>query len=125
MLERILVIGTEICGGLALLLGLAFWLNIGLAMVPFHMLLGLLTVLGLWAVGILLGLRSKQWVMPISALLLGVVVLYVGLSQGQLLVGSNHWIVQVVHLVLGVAAVGLVGMMGRQLRLARATPSAG
>ena len=39
---------VRVAGVLALLLGLLFWTGDALSLVPVHMLLGVLTVLGLW-----------------------------------------------------------------------------
>ena len=42
-----------------------------------------------------------------GALLLGLLVIVVGMRQSSLLVGPFHWVIQVVHLLLGILAVGV------------------
>jgi hypothetical protein len=48
------------------------------------------------------------------------VVLAVGLSQKGLLTGSLHWIVQVIHLLLGIASIGLASVLAAKVLPAKA-----
>ena len=44
-----------------------------------------------------------------------------GLSQQTLLIGDLHWLIQTAHLLVGIGALALAGIMGtRYLRLTRA-----
>jgi hypothetical protein len=55
----------------------------------------------------------------------GLVVLVLGMTQTSLLPGSSHWVIQVLHLLIGMAAVGsgeAIGGRLRRMRLAAATP---
>jgi hypothetical protein len=111
MLFRIASLVLRVCGALALILGLLFWTGNSLNLVPIHMLLGLLVVLSLWIVGIGQAFsRGGSWPLAGGALLLGLLVIVVGMRQSSLLVGSFHWVIRVVHLLLGILAVG-VGQM--------------
>jgi hypothetical protein len=79
-----------------------------LNLIPIHMLLGLLVVLSLWIVGIGQAFSSGgSWPLAGGALLLGLLVIVVGMTQSSLLVGPFHWVIQVVHLLLGILAVGI------------------
>jgi hypothetical protein len=65
-------------------------------------------VLSLWIVGIGQAFsRGGSWPLAIGALLLGLLVIVVGMRQSSLLVGPFHWVIQVVHLLLGILAVGI------------------
>ena len=106
MVARIASIVLRVCGALAVILGLLFWSGTALNLLPIHMLLGLLVVLSLWIVGIGQAFSSAgSWPLAIGALLLGLLVIVVGLRQSSLLVGTFHWVIQVVHLLLGILAV--------------------
>lgn len=108
MVFRIASIVLRVCGGLALLLGLLFWSGNGYTLLRVHMLLGLLVVLSLWIVGIGQALSSGgSWQLAVGALLLGLLVVVVGMTQSRLLVGPFHWVIEVVHLLLGMLAVGV------------------
>ncbi len=108
MVFRIASIVLRLCGALAVILGILFWSGNTLNLIPIHMLLGLLVVLSLWTVGIGQAFSSGgSWTLAGGALLLGLLVLGVGLTQTRLLVGPFHWVIQVLHLLLGLLAVGL------------------
>ena len=108
MVIQIASILLRICGTLALVLGLLFWVGIGLNFIAVHMLLGLLVVLLLWIVGVGQAVsKNGSWVLAIGALALGALVLIFGLRQSGLLVGPFHWVIQVIHLLLGFLAVGV------------------
>ena len=115
---------VRITGVLQLILGLLFWIGDALSLVPLHMLLGTLFVLGLW----LLAVTAWQLGVPpgltIGAGLLGLIVLLLGFTQMSLLPSGAHWIIQVIHLLLGVGAVASGEMIGGRLRRGRAAASA-
>jgi hypothetical protein len=108
MVFRIASLVLRLCGALALLLGLLFWSGTAYSLVRVHMLLGLLVVLSLWIVGIGQAFsRSGSWPLAGGAILLGLLVLVVGMTQSRLMVGPFHWAIKVVHLLLGVLAIGV------------------
>ena len=97
---------VRICGLALLTLGLLFWTGNARGLIPLHMLLGLVLVLALWT---LAGLAARAGV-PIGLVALavawGLIVPALGLTQAQLLPGSAHWIIQVLHLLVGIGAIG-------------------
>ena len=108
MVFRIASIVLRLGGALAVILGILFWSGNALNLIPIHMLLGLLVVLSLWIVGIGQAFSSGgSWPLAGGALLLGMLVIVVGMRQSSLLVGPFHWVIQVVHLLLGILAVGI------------------
>ena len=108
MVSRIASIVLRLGGALAVILGILFWSGNALNLIPIHMLLGLLVVLSLWIVGIGQAFSSGgSWPLAGGALLLGLLVIVVGMRQSSLLVGPFHWVIQVVHLLLGILAVGI------------------
>jgi hypothetical protein len=81
------------------------------------MMLGLLLVALLWTMAILAGLSRLPAPFVGVALLWGAVVVWLGLNQASLLPGDLHWLIQVLHLAVGVALIGQVEMLaGRILR---------
>ena len=108
MVSRIVSIVLRVCGALAVILGLLFWSGNALNLVSIHMLLGLLVVLSLWIIGIGQAFSNGgSWPLAGGALLLGLLVIVVGMTQSSLMVGSFHWVIKVVHLLLGILAVGM------------------
>jgi len=108
MAIRVLTMLLRLCGTLALLLGLLFWLGFVTGLVPVHMLVGIVVVVLLWILGLLQlrGYRGSA-ALAVVALIVGLVLVAIGLSQNSLQPGPNHWIVQVVHLMLGLLAIGV------------------
>lgn len=122
MVIRIASIVLTLAGALALLTGLLLWFGWFLQLSSLHMLLGILAVAALWTIGFAQAtMLSGSWTMALFALLVGMVTLLLGLYQATLLVGSLHWIIQVVHLLLGVTIIGIGHMMTARLR--KASPS--
>ena len=108
MVFRIASIVLRLGGALAVILGILFWSGNALNLIPIHMLLGFLVVLSLWIVGIGQAFsRGGSWPLAVGALLLGLLVIVVGMRQSSLLVGQFHWVIRVVHLLLGILAVGI------------------
>jgi hypothetical protein len=99
--------GIRVVGVVQILLGLAFWTGNLLGLVDLHQLLGILLVLGLWTLAALAARAGVPAGMVAGAVVLGLIVPIVGLTQRELLPGSAHWVIQVVHLLLGL---GLLGM---------------
>ncbi|HTI13148.1 MAG TPA: hypothetical protein VL461_01065 [Dictyobacter sp.] len=121
MLIRITVMILRVCALLALILGLLFWFtNVADTLVPVHMLLGILVMLSLWvlAFGIATAAKGKSIPLAVVAFVWGLVMLFVGLNQnGSLYLNSStHWIIQIVHFILGIGAIGLGEMISGRYR---------
>lgn len=107
---------------LALLFGLGFWTHIlpENGLVVLHMLLGLVVVAALWGLGLLQAARGGSLGLTMGTFVLGLVVAIFGLTQRQLwaAVHTAGGIVtlQIIHLVLGIAAVGLGEMCAGRIR---------
>jgi hypothetical protein len=110
-----------VAGLLALVLGLLWWIGLGVSLISMHMLLGYLAVGALWVAAIGQAFtKNGNWPIALAALLLGAVTIWLGMTQTTLLSGQSHWIVQIVHLMLGVATIGLGHMAGARQRKASA-----
>lgn len=94
-------------GGLALLLGLVLWSGNGNAYTNLHMILGIVVVLALWALATTALQRGEQHGLAVTALVWGLITPVIGVLQVQLLPGSSHVIIQIVHLVLGAGAIAI------------------
>ena len=94
--------------GLALIaLGVLFWTGRALSLLPLHMALGVFFVVCLWTLGAL-GLRFRgARLLAAVVLAWGLLVPIIGMAQLSLMPGSLHWVIQSVHLLIGVLAIGL------------------
>jgi hypothetical protein len=124
MAVRITIMVLRVVVLLALVLGLLLWFGVQGALIPVHMLLGILVVLALWVLGGFAFTIKGGVGIGIGAIVWGLIVLLFGLNQRTILVGNLHWLIQVIHLLLGLGAAGLgEAIAGRYKRLNVATQS--
>ena len=107
----------RLSGVTQVVLGLLFWTGRALDLTHVHMGVGLLFVITyLYMVSTArLGPRGLT-----LAVLLGAVLPVFGMLHTRLLVGPWHWTIQVLHLLLGIAAMAVVDRTARRLRGAAA-----
>ena len=99
-----------------LALGVVFWTGNALDLVPLHQTIGFLLVFGLWT---LAALAARAGVRPprvALAAVWGLVMPVLGLTQTRLLVGSAHWLIEVLHLLVGVGAIGLAENLAARVK---------
>ncbi len=114
MVVRVSLMVLRVAVLAALILGILFWTNVadGTGLMVVHGLIGIVVVLSLWVLGIAQALEGGSFGLAVATFVLGFLVLLVGLFQVNWLPGSNHWIIQVIHLLLGLSAIGLGEMIG-------------
>jgi hypothetical protein len=110
----------------AIILGILFWTGNAENLIPVHMLIGIIAVLSLWVIGLAQGfIKGGSFGLALATFIVGLALAIVGLYQQQWLLGSSHWIIQVIHLLLGLSTIGLGEMVnGRTRRLAKSTAAA-
>lgn len=92
-----------------LVLGLLFWFGaIGGGWVLLHMLVGILFVACIWLLGLAQGLtKAGNLGLVIGTFLVGLIIAIFGMIQQGLLQPNGHWIIQVIHLLLAFAGIGI------------------
>jgi hypothetical protein len=101
-----------------IVLGVLFWTGHASSLVPLHILIGLVLVLALWALAVIALQSGVRPALPALAIVWGLIVVIFGLAQTNLLTGDAHWVVQVLHLLIGLVAVGFAEMLSARLRRA-------
>jgi hypothetical protein len=89
-----------------LVLGSLFWTGNANSLVPLHQLVGIVLVLALETLVFAAARAGVDRRLLVIAGLWGILVVVLGLSQQNILVGSAHWVIEVLHLLVGLAAVG-------------------
>ena len=122
MLVRIMIMVLRLSVLLTLILGVILWTGNAASLKLVHIGLGILVVLSLWSLGFAQATaKGGNWGLAAGAFILGLILPIFGLGQEGLLPGPAHWIIQVIHLLLGLAAIGLGEMIaGRYKRLTQA-----
>jgi uncharacterized membrane protein len=117
MVIRIGSVVLSLSGALALILGLLFWSHRASNLIQLHMMLGFLVVGALWVIGTAQAFsQAGSWLIAASALVIGALVLVLGMIQSSVLVGDFHWIIRVIHLLLGLTAIGIGHMAAARYR---------
>jgi len=121
---RIIQWTAGIAGLGALALGLLFWIA-QIAFINIHMLLGLIVALSLLVLGIVAVCTRGMRLLGAVGIVYALIVPVFGLTQATLLVGSLHWLIQTAHLLIGIGAFALMGVIStRYLRLKQAAAKA-
>ena len=111
-------------------LGLLFWTGNQLQLIPVHMLVGMLVVLGLVVLAVLGAFARVGWARMVLAIVWAPIVVWLGLNQTTLLPDqlALHEVVRTVHLLVGLAAVAQAEMLAGAIvrrRAAVAAPAGG
>lgn len=119
---RIGIMALRICVLLALIVGILLWANVlGGGVIMIHMLLGLLAMIALWllAFGIGTAPKGRNIGLAIGAFVIGLLLPIVGLGQMNFLsLGSSHVVIQIIHLLLGLGAIGIGEMIAARYKRA-------
>jgi hypothetical protein len=108
-------------GLLALVSGILFWTGTAVNLIALHMLLGFLAVGALWLIGLTQAFAQHgSWIIAACALIVGAAMIVLGIMQSSLLVGRFHWVIQVIHLLLGLLTIGIGHMAAARYRKASA-----
>lgn len=115
----------RVTGVIQIVLGLLIWTGNAQNLVNLHTLSGLLFVLGLWALGIIAASAGQGARWAAVALIWGLIVLVLGITQKGWLPGPSHWVVQVVHFLIGLGAFAQAEWLGRSIKVHLAERLAG
>lgn len=125
---KVMLMLIRAIGFFQIVVGVMIWMGMGLHPPVIHIAVGVVFVVALWVLAVL-GAQARAGV-PLVALLLvwGALTAVFGMAQAAILPGPNHWIIRVLHLLVGVAAIGqaeaLAGRMKRASASRSATPAA-
>ena len=118
---RIIRVIAGIAGLGALTLGLLFWI-VNMNFIGLHMLFGLIVALSLLILGIVGVFTGGMRLLAVIGIVYALFVPVFGVTQATLLVGSLHWLIQTAHLLVGLGALALIGVLSiRYLRLKQMT----
>jgi hypothetical protein len=93
------------CGAALLLLGIVIWITDAEGLIGLHELIGYVLIASLWAICVVAA-RSGVPVGTVAfAAIWGLVVLALGLTQEELVTGSWHWTIQVLHVAISMSAI--------------------
>jgi hypothetical protein len=97
-------------------LGLLFWTDQAFQLLPLHMFIGMIFVIAIW---VLAGIAARAGLRPLLVVLAvgyGVIIPIFGMNQQRLLPGSAHWVIEVLHLLVGIGGMVLAARLARFIR---------
>lgn len=97
----------RLLGLIMIVLGLLFWMGTALNLIGLHMLLGMALVLLLWTLAILAARSGVSLGLVGLGIAWGVIVVALGMTQTRLLPGDFHWVIKLLHLLVGIGAIGI------------------
>jgi hypothetical protein len=115
---------VRVCGVVQIVLGLLFWAGTALGLRDLHMLIGIVIVLLLWTLAALAAAARVGVALPLTGFVVGVATVWLGLTQERLLPGDGHWVIRVLHLLVGLAALGLADVLGARVKRSGAPATA-
>ena len=102
-------------GLIQLILGIIIWKGNADFLIIYHILVGSILVIGLWVLAYQAWRAGvSKWLVILTAVW-GLILPIWGLAQDKLLPETGHWIIQVLHLLCGVGAVGIAEMLASKM----------
>jgi hypothetical protein len=104
----------------ALILGLLLWSGRGYQYLQLHMWIGFVITFDLLLLAFL-SLSRRTAALSVIGLAWAILLPVLGIAQLRLLPGPNHWWIRVLHLVLGLGAVGFGESLAKKALLRQRT----
>ena len=120
-LTTIALILVGLTGMTQIVLGALLWTGHSLTLIPLHMQVGYAFVVLLWALAVLAVRDGASSSLAGLTFAWGVIVVVSGILQDRLLPGDAHWMINTLHLLIGLTALGLARML--VARIPRARPA--
>jgi hypothetical protein len=106
----------RVSGLLLILLGIAIWTGRADQAIPVHELLGFVLVLSLWTLSYFAARAGVPMGWVVLAVAWGLVAPILGLTQQDLVRGDGHWTIQILHLLIGIGAIGQGEILAGRMR---------
>ena len=107
---------VRITGLIQIVLGLFIWNGTNDNLIPFHIFTGSVLVLALWSLAAIAARARVSIGLVVLAVVWGLILPILGLTQAGLAPGSAHWVIQIVHLLLGLGAIGQAESLAMRIK---------
>jgi hypothetical protein len=112
----VLLMLARVLGIEQMLTGFGLWFG-GFSNRALHTGLGSLFVLVTWIIAVIALFALPKRGVALFALAWGALVLWFGMAQTTLLVGSAHWTVRIAHLLMAAATLGIIEALVKSVKL--------
>lgn len=104
----------------SLVLGLMLWSGRGYEYLRLHMWLGFAITFALLLLAVIALIARVKPVLPVIAFLWAALLPVIGIAQLKIMPGPNHWVIRVIHLLLGIGSIGLGEVINKRIKQLRA-----
>jgi hypothetical protein len=98
----------------ALILGILLWTG-SAGYLKIHILTGFVMTITLLLIGLLGFFARIKPALPLVAVAWAILLPYIGFAQLKLFPGASHAVIQVIHLLIGICAIGVVEACGAKI----------
>ena len=109
----------RILGTIMIVLGVLIWTGHFDSLIALHRLFGFVLVIALWTLAYLVYTSGANQGPAIAAFLWGLLAPILGLTQENILTGNGHWVIQILHLLIGLGLIGLGERLGMLIKASR------
>lgn len=106
----------RLTGVTQVVLGLLFWSGRAYTLLPLHMAVGMTFVIALWVLTALAARAGLPMRWALAWVGLGIVIPLFGTIHPRILPGPNHWIIRVIHLLIGLVAMIIAARLASYIR---------
>jgi hypothetical protein len=100
----LLLMFMRIAALVQIVVGIGLWTGHWYSLVDMHRTIGMLFVLALWIIAVIAMVQRRAVGLAGFAVLWGLLVAGLGMTQQQILPGDYHWIIRALHLVIALAS---------------------
>lgn len=97
-------------------LGVFFWTGHAFDLILTHMIVGLVFASLMVTQGLLAAFSRQSSLLVFLDLFAALVVVWLGMRQQQFLPGGSHWVIQTVHLLVGLTAMTITEVVGAKIK---------
>jgi hypothetical protein len=115
-ITKIAKIVVGITGGIEIILGVVIWFGVGNSFIPAHIISGIILVVAVWTLAIIAALVGVNLGLVAFTSAWGLLEVFLGLNHAEIFPDQGHWIIQVIHLLVGVAIIALAQRLAILIR---------
>jgi hypothetical protein len=106
---------ARLIGVIALILGIILWTG-SIRPLSIHILIGFIMSITMLLFGLVGFFARVKPGLPIIATAWAVLLPYIGFAQFKLLPGASHVVIQVIHLLIGICAIGIAEALAAKIK---------
>ena len=104
---NVMQILVRVTGTIQIILGVVIWFGVADSYIPIHIVSGIILVLSVWALAFIAVRSGVNLAFAALCFAWGLAAVILGITQEHIIPDEGHWIIQIIHLLVGLALLGL------------------